>query len=449
MCNNSSKTKIIKVLKVTSWILGILAMVFIIAITIIVILFSKGAVFESSNSSENLKIVESSEQNIKSQNSNVDSNSNVKSKSDFLNSIAISENNSKDDKQVFASDKVEEIISQMSLREKICQMIICTPEQLTGYNLVVAAGDITFNALSNYPVGGFIYFAQNLENISQTSEMIENTRQYCLQNLKVPMFFSVDEEGGAVARCANSLGTTSFSPMYNYKNSGNDTAYNNASIIAKDIANIGFNLDFAPVADTWSNKANTVIGTRAYSDDFNQTAELVSYAVKGFNDNNICCVLKHFPGHGDTAEDSHYSSAYSTKTLEQLAEGEYLAFESGISAGADMVMVGHITMQNVDNIPASISPTMITQELRGKLGFNGVVITDSLSMGAVADNYTSGELVVKVVQAGGDIILMPKSLENAVLGLENAVTEGTITEDRINQSLRRILSLKEKRIGFN
>ncbi len=348
-----------------------------------------------------------------------------------------------------SADKYDRIIAGMSLHEKICQMFIVTPESLTGYDVVTASGETTKNCLAEYPVGGLIYFTQNLEDTDQTRSMLSDANSISLDLGGLPLFLAIDEEGGDVARCADALGTTSFDPMYTYKDEGESTAYSNAYTIAKDISALGFNLDFAPVADTWSNPDNTVIGQRAYSDDFAETAKLVASAVKGFSEGGVYTTLKHFPGHGDTAEDSHYGTATSDKTLDELAQNEYLAFKSGIDAGADMVMMGHITMTAVDQLPASVSKVMITDELRGKLGYDGVVVTDSLAMGAVADMYEPSELSVKVVQAGADILLMPADLDQAVWGLENAVESGQLSEERINESLRRILILKDKKLGIN
>lgn len=343
-------------------------------------------------------------------------------------------------------DQYDRIISKMSLHEKICQMFIVTPESLTGFDVVTASGDTTKNCLKQYPVGGLIYFAANLESMEQAKEMLSGAKEIQKNLGMIPMFYAIDEEGGDVARCADALGTTSFDPMYLYKEMGTDTAYSNAKTIAGDISSVGFNLDFAPVADTWSNPANTVIGQRAYSDDFAETAELVAAAVRGFSDGGVYCSVKHFPGHGDTAEDSHYGTAVSEKTLAELEQNEYLAFKKGIKAGADMVMMGHITMTSVDQLPASVSKTMITDELRGKLGYDGVVITDSLAMGAVTEMYESGKLAIKIVDAGADMLLMPQDMKSAVEALEKAVEDGTITEERINESIRRILILKSEKM---
>ncbi len=337
---------------------------------------------------------------------------------------------------------INEILETMTLHEKICQMFIVIPEVLTGVDKVTMAGEITEKKLEEYPVGGMIYMEYNLVSKEQTVEMISKTQKFAKKNHGIGMFISVDEEGGKVARCAESLGTTQFKPMYEYKEEGTPTAYQNAKKIGSDIKQFGFNLDYAPIADTWSNPENQIIGTRAYSDDFEETAELVEAAVKGYCDGGVLTTLKHFPGHGDTQTDSHVGIATSDKTIEQLEKEEYLAFERGIKAGADMVMMGHITMNSVDKLPATLSYEMVTNQLRNKLGFKKVIITDAMNMGAIANNYTVEEGTIKAIQAGNDIILMPMDIERAVKSVEDAVANGTITEERIEESVKRIFILK-------
>ncbi|MCR5148086.1 MAG: glycoside hydrolase family 3 [Eubacterium sp.] len=354
----------------------------------------------------------------------------------------VTEADGKDNSDNDIDSRVDNIVNNMSLHDRICQMFIVTPEALTGYESCTVAGETTKECLKEYPVSGVIYFDNNLESREQVIEMTDNMQAFGKEINGLPLFISVDEEGGTVSRCSYKLGTTEFSNMYEYKDEGVGTAYENAKTIAGDIKQFGFNLDFAPVADTWSNSENTVIGRRAYSDDYEDTAELVASAVKGFNDGGVICTLKHFPGHGDTAEDSHSGNAYVSKTLEELEEQEFLAFKSGIDAGAEMVMVGHITMTNVDNLPATISSKIITDELRGKLGYKGVVITDALEMGAISNNYSSEEISVLCIKAGVDIMLMPASLSDAVKGVEAAVESGELSEERINESVRRIVKLK-------
>lgn len=333
--------------------------------------------------------------------------------------------------------KAEELLSGMTLREKLCQLMIVRPETLTGESPVTAAGETTRLALESYPVGGLIYSVDNLVTQEQTREMITNTQSYS----EIPLFISADEEGGNVGRLMYKLGTTWVNDMYSYKDMGEDTAYANAYTIGSDMVSCLFNTDFAPVADVWTNPENTVIGDRAYSDDFNQASELVAAAVRGFTDAGVVCCVKHFPGHGDTSTDTHEGAAVVDKSLDELRAGELLPFESGIEAGVDMVMVGHITVTAVDDEPATISKAVITDLLREELGWDGVVITDSLDMGALA-GYDNGEVCVRFLEAGGDILLGVPDIEAALTALETAVTDGRLTEQRIDESVQRVLELK-------
>lgn len=336
---------------------------------------------------------------------------------------------------------VDETLAGMTLHEKVCQMMFVTPEELTGEDGVTVAGNATRQALENYPVGGIVYFAKNLESQDQVKEMIDNSQKYS----SIGLFVATDEEGGVVNRLMDTVGTTYIGSMYYYKDDGDETAYENAYTIANDMSALGFNLDFAPVADVWSNPDNTVIGERAYSDDYAQAAELVGNAVKGFNDGGVMCTLKHFPGHGDTAEDSHYSSAYVHRTKEEIMADEMQPFRSGIEAGAEFVMVGHLIVPDIDEVPATLSYKIATGILRDELKFEGVAITDSFEMESIADNYSVDDAVVMSVKAGMDMILQPKDMASAVNSIEQAVADGELSEDRIDESVRRILTLKESR----
>ena len=336
---------------------------------------------------------------------------------------------------------VDETLAGMTLHEKVCQMMFVTPEELTGEDGVTVAGDATRQALENYPVGGIVYFAKNLESQDQVKEMIDNSQKYS----SIGLFVATDEEGGVVNRLMDTVGTTYIGSMYYYKDDGDETAYENAYTIANDMSALGFNLDFAPVADVWSNPDNMVIGERAYSDDYAQAAELVGNAVKGFNDGGVMCTLKHFPGHGDTAEDSHYSSAYVHRTKEEIMADEMQPFRSGIEAGAEFVMVGHLIVPDIDEVPATLSYKIATGILREELKFEGVAITDSFEMESIADNYSVDDAVVMSVKAGMDMILQPKDMASAVNSIEQAVADGELSEDRIDESVRRILTLKESR----
>ena len=339
------------------------------------------------------------------------------------------------------SELVDKTMAEMSLHDKVCQMMFVTPEGLTGTDDVMVAGDATKQALQAYPVGGIIYFANNFDNVDQTRDMISNTQSYS----KIGLFIATDEEGGRVNRIMDTLGTTYIGPMYDYKDDGPDAAFENAKTIASDMSALGFNLDFAPVADVWSNPDNTVIGDRAYSDDYAQAAELVGSAVKGFQDGGVICTLKHFPGHGDTAEDSHYSSAYVNRTEAQIMADEMQPFRTGIDAGAELVMVGHLIVPDIDELPSTLSYKIATEMLRGDLEFDGVAITDSMEMESIADNYGVADSAVMAVQAGMDMLLQPADLAVAVNAIVTAVQNGDITEPRIDESVRRILTLKAER----
>ena len=336
-------------------------------------------------------------------------------------------------------DPAERLLAEMTLHEKVCQLFVVQPADLVpGFGRVTAAGEATRLALERYPVAGLLYDASNLETIDQTRTMLANVQSYS----KIPLILTCDEEGGRVNRLMNTVGTTYIGPMLDYKDQGPDKAAENAATIAADMSACGFNMDLAPVADVWSNPKNTVIGDRAYSDDFQQAAQLVAAAVGGFHQGGVACTLKHFPGHGDTSADSHYGSVYVYKTLDQLREAELVPFRAGIAAGADAVMMGHLIIAEVDDQPALLSPKIVTELLRQELGFDGVVVTDSLKMQAMTDHYSSGDIAVGAVQAGVDLLLSPKNLKEAVAALTQAVEDGTISQERLDESVLRVLRLK-------
>lgn len=337
-------------------------------------------------------------------------------------------------------DPAEELLAGMTLREKICQMFVVYPSAITGVSKVTSAGEATRRALEAWPVGGLLYDRSNMVSQEQVRAMLADTQSYS----KIPLILTCDEEGGRVNRLMDTVGTTKIGPMLDYKDQGTEKAAENARTIASDLLSCGFNMDLAPVADVWSNPANTVIGDRAYSDSFQQASELVAAAVKGFHEGGTACTLKHFPGHGDTSADSHYGSVYVHKTLEELRQGELIPFQAGIEAGADAVMMGHLILDRIDDRPALFSYKLVTGLLREEMGFTGVVMTDSLQMQAMTDHYGSGEIAVGAVKAGVDVLLCPGSLEDGVSALTDAVESGEISEERIDESVLRILRLKER-----
>ena len=333
-------------------------------------------------------------------------------------------------------DAAEELLADMTLREKICQLLVVQPQMLTGTKTVTAVDDALIAALEEYPVGGFLLAAPHMKTADQ---LLSLTRD--LARAVPGALLAVDEEGGRVGRLMYSVGTTKLQSMYSYKSEGIRTAYKNAWILAQDLQSFGFNTDFAPVADVWTVKGNSAIGDRAYSDDYDEAAELIASAVRGFHDGGALCCLKHFPGHGSTTTDSHEEAAIVQKDLETLRKEDLKPFAAGIEAGADMVMVGHITVPEIDDQPASQSKKITTDLLRKELGFEGVIITDGLQMTA-AGSISDGEKALRCLNAGADLLLEIADVEGTVEALEQAVKDGRLTKSRIDESVLRVLHLK-------
>lgn len=340
--------------------------------------------------------------------------------------------------------RAEALLSEMTLQEKICQMLFVTPEALTGYGRVTQSGDATRTSIQEYPVGGIIYFSENLVTMDQTTEMIENIQSYAQEDGGLGLFIGVDEEGGSVARLADSLGTTEFEDMSVYGAEGDtQKAYEIGTTLAADLKSLGFNVDFAPVADVLTNEENTVVKDRSFGSDPELVSSMVSEEVRGFVESGILCAPKHFPGHGSTGGDTHDGFAASSRTLEELQNCDLLPFQAAMDAGAPMIMVGHMTMTEIDSEnPASLSNAVITGILREQMGYDGIIITDSLSMSAITDLYTSGEAAVKAIEAGCDMLLCISNVSGAIDAVTEAVDTGTLSEARIDESVMRILTAK-------
>lgn len=334
-------------------------------------------------------------------------------------------------------DAAQTLLDGMTTQEKICQLLIVHPEALTGGGTVTGMTDELAAALRAYPVGGLLLSAGNMTSGEQLAALTAALSNGC----KTAPLISVDEEGGRVARLMNTVGTTKLGSMYSYRAQGTQGAHDNAQTIARDIAAYGFNTDFAPVADVWTNKRSNAIGDRAYSDDYDEAAELVAAAVKGFHDGGVICCLKHFPGHGSTETDSHNGAATVDKTLPQLRQEDLKPFVSGIAAGADMVMVGHLTVPTMDDAPASVSRKIVTNLLRYDLGFRGVIVTDGLQMQALTQ-YTDGEKAVLALAAGNDMLLEISDVPGTVAAIEKALADGTLSRAALDESVLRILQLK-------
>ena len=210
-------------------------------------------------------------------------------------------------------------------------------------------------------------------------------------------------------------------------------------------------MDFAPDIDVFSDPNNTVIGKRSFGSDKELVAKHGVSLAKGLEDNGVIAVYKHFPGHGNTSVDSHYSLPVLDLTKEELENVDVYPFKEAIKNNASVIMIGHLAVPGLtgNNIPASLSKEMITNYLKNELGYKGLVVTDALNMGALTNYYSAEEICGKAVEAGVDILLMPTSSRTCLKSVQDAVNNGTITEEQINESVRKILKLKYEKIEEN
>jgi len=347
-------------------------------------------------------------------------------------------------------DSIDRIIGRLTIEEKVAQLFITTPESLTRSDDPVLSCNYELEeALRAVPIGGILYFGRNLADKNQTKELLKKTQQVSIVRTGIPLFQSVDEEGGYISKVANN-------EAFGVRNIGTPTDLakgNDLKIIRESgayvgdyLSELGFNLDYAPCADVLTNEKNTVIEDRSYGSDPVIVANMAAAFAEGLLSKKILSSYKHFPGHGDTAGDSHKGYVYTNKTLKQLYECDLIPFIKGIEMGVPMIMVGHISFPNIieNDDPASLSKKIITELLREELGFDGVIISDSLKMKAVSESYTSKDASLKVLEAGADLILRPIDFYSAYEGIVEEARAGSLSEDRINESLRRILKLKRQ-----
>jgi beta-N-acetylhexosaminidase len=361
---------------------------------------------------------------------------------------------SDDDSSSGSSNEVEEQLRQMTLREKVGQMFYVRPETLAPSIEWNSYDDLQIDPLQEvtdemkrvneqYPVGGVILYAWNIDDEKQLAQIISDIRK-----LKGQPVLCIDEEGGRIARIAQNpnFDVEVIGPMGDIGKTGDPkNAYHAGNVIGTYLSKYGFDIDFAPVADVNTNPDNIIIGARAFSDDPQVAAPMVTNYLQGLKDAGIVGCVKHFPGHGDTQNDSHTGYVQSLKTWEEMKDCEMVTFKAGIQWGCQLIMTAHIAVPNVTNsdIPSTLSSVVLQDKLRGELGYQNIIITDGMEMGAITQHYSSGEAAVRSIQAGVDIVLGPKDFIEAFDAVMKAVETGTITEDRINQSVRRILKMKK------
>lgn len=334
-------------------------------------------------------------------------------------------------------DAIAEMLDNMTLEEKIAQMLIVHYRE-------PQMDDKLKNMLETIKPGGFIFFKENLANYNDSLKLIKEIKE----TTTIPMFLSIDQEGGKVDRLKTMKGIhfPEFPSMAEVGATNDvEVAYGTGTQIAHNLNLFGFNLNFAPVLDIYSNP-NTVIGTRSFGSNADIVSKMGLALSKGLQDNNIIPVYKHFPGHGNTETDSHVALPIVSKTKEGILKEEIVPFKNAIDNGAEVIMIGHLAVPSLTNsyIPASLSKKVITDFLRNELEFKNIVITDALNMKAITDNYSEKEIIEKAINAGVDILLMPEDPLNVITIIKESLNNGTITEEQINNSVTKILTLKYK-----
>ena len=336
-------------------------------------------------------------------------------------------------------DPILQLMASMSLEEKVGQLFMIQPESL---DITTDPAAMTPALLTQYPVGGFLITGDNIESAEQIRQFTAAIREHS----QLPPLIATDEEGGAVSRFANKK----FLNLPKYKNAASVGASKEPAealemgrTIGGYLSGFGVNMNLAPVADVNTNPKNPIIGKRAFSSDPAVVRDMTAAMAAGLQESGIIPTYKHFPGHGDTRQDSHSELAVSYKPLEELQACEWLPYEK--LSPEICVMVAHVALPNVTGnmTPATLSPEIIDGFLRQQLGYTGVVITDGMEMRAITKHYTDGEAAVLAIQAGCDMILQPKDFQAAYTAILAALQDGTLSEARIDESLYRILRLKQ------
>lgn len=337
-------------------------------------------------------------------------------------------------------------LSEMTLREKVGQLFNVRIEalDLTSSATITAGSSVLTDGFSRYPCGGVTLYAANIKNPDQImafTKFIHAMGNYPL--------ICIDEEGGRVARIGKntSFNVPTYSSMAAVGATNNPKkAWDAGDAIGSYLMIYGFDVDFAPVSDVNTNPDNQVIGDRAFGSSPQLVADMASQFLLGLQHNNVEGCLKHFPGHGDTQADTHYGYAESLKTWDEISSCEMIPFRKGIEAGAQMVMTAHICLPNVTGelIPSTLSSLILQDKLRGELNFKGVIITDSMGMGAITQQYSPEEAAISALEAGADIILDPADFPSAFEAVVSAVQSGRITEKQIDERVERVLALKKR-----
>ncbi|MFY0543774.1 glycoside hydrolase family 3 protein [Brevibacillus sp. H7] len=347
---------------------------------------------------------------------------------------------------------IDKAVAGMTLEEKIGQMMMPDYRKWNGADVTRMLPEIV-EQVKKYHIGGVILFRENVVDTEQTIRLVND---YQRAAEKYGLLVTIDQEGGIVTRIQK--GTDMPGNMALGAARSAEMAWKVGDAIGRELAALGINTNFAPVMDVNNNPDNPVIGVRSFGEDPQLVADLGVAYIKGLQNNGIAATAKHFPGHGDTAVDSHLGLPEVPHDMERLKRVELYPFQQAIDAGVDAIMTAHVTFPKIDDtkvisrkdrtqiaLPATLSPKVITGLIRDDLGFDGVVSTDAMNMQAIADHFGPVDAAVRAVKAGVDIVLMPIGLESVTAGVLQAVKSGEIDEKRIDVSVKRILTLKVKR----
>lgn len=349
-------------------------------------------------------------------------------------------------------DVIGNAISKMTLEEKAGQMLMPDFRTWKGSNVTEMLPEIE-QLVKKYHLGGVILFRENVVTSEQTATLVS---QYQEAAEKYGLLMTIDQEGGIVTRLQS--GTDMPGNMALGAARSPEIAHNVGNAIGEELASLGINMNFAPVMDVNNNPDNPVIGVRSFGEDPQLVADLGVAYTKGLQEAGVAATAKHFPGHGDTAVDSHLGLPEVPHDKERLKQVELYPFQKAMEAGIDAIMTAHVTFPKIDGtkaisqktgeeiaIPATLSYKVLTELMREEMGYEGVITTDAMNMKAIADHFGAVDAAIRAVKAGTDIVLMPVGLEEVATGLLDAVKKGEITEDRIEASVKRILTLKVKR----
>ncbi|MED4917158.1 beta-N-acetylhexosaminidase [Geobacillus thermodenitrificans] len=349
-------------------------------------------------------------------------------------------------------DVISRAVKGLTLEEKIGQMLMPDFRYFNGAPVTAMRPEIK-ELIQKYHIGGIILFRENVVTTEQTARLVMDYQQAAE---KFGLLISIDQEGGIVTRLQS--GTNMPGNMALGATRSESLAYKVGHAIGEELYALGINMNLAPVLDVNNNPDNPVIGVRSFGENPELVAQLGTAYMKGLQDSGVAATAKHFPGHGDTAVDSHLGLPEVPHDRSRLETVEWYPFQKAMEAGIDAVMTAHVTFPKIDDtkvisqkdgteisLPATLSHKVLTELMRQEMGFQGVIITDAMNMKAISDHFGPVDAAVRAVQAGADIVLMPIGLEEVATGLKKAVENGEISQERIDQSVKRILTLKVKR----